>query len=212
MGDANPYRLHTCYHCLNTGLMKILHREIYQEYEYWDDIGDDCTPGDEYTWLLLSCPVCGKLTLFETVDNSYGCTTSSNVIYPICSINCTGVPDNIRTAFESALKVALRRVLEAICKDKNAKGKTLEEMIKDMISSGTLPPMFDDACWIIRQLGNSAAHADKKTFSSYQVDQTIEFIQSIINYLYSLPRNIKMLRTKIEEEKNTTGENDNANP
>ena len=149
MGDANPYRLHTCYHCLNTGLMKILHREIYQEYEYWDDIGDDCTPGDEYTWLLLSCPVCGKLTLFETVDNSYGCTTSSNVIYPICSINCTGVPDNIRTAFESALKVkkidlaicslALRRVLEAICKDKNAKGKTLEEMIKDMISSGTLP-------------------------------------------------------------------------
>ena len=85
-------------------------------------------------------------------------------------------------------------------------------MIKDMISSGTLPPMFDDACWIIRQLGNSAAHADKKTFSSYQVDQTIEFIQSIINYLYSLPRNIKMLRTKIEEEKNTTGENDNANP
>ena len=34
----------------------------------------------------------------------------------------------------------------------------------------------------------------------------------IINYLYSLPRNIKMLRTKIEEEKNTTGENDNANP
>ena len=222
MGDANPYRLHTCYHCLNTGLMKILHREIYQEYEYWDDIGDDCTPGDEYTWLLLSCPVCGKLTLFETVDNSYGCTTSSNVIYPICSINCTVVPDNIRTAFESALKVkkidlaicslALRRVLEAICKDKNAKGKTLEEMIKDMISSGTLPPMFDDACWIIRQLGNSAAHADKKTFSSYQVDQTIEFIQSIINYLYSLPRNIKMLRTKIEEEKNTTGENDNANP
>ena len=138
MGDANPYRLHTCYHCLNTGLMKILHREIYQEYEYWDDIGDDCTPGDEYTWLLLSCPVCGKLTLFETVDNSYGCTTSSNVIYPICSINCTGVPDNIRTAFESALKVkkidlaicslALRRVLEAICKDKNAKGKTLEEI------------------------------------------------------------------------------------
>ena len=38
MGDANPYRLHTCYHCLNTGLMKILHREIYQEYEYWDDM------------------------------------------------------------------------------------------------------------------------------------------------------------------------------
>ena len=116
-----------------------------------------------------------------------------------------------KTAFESALKVknidtaicalALRRVLEAICKDKGAEGNSLEKMIANMIDREILPGMFDDACWIIRQLGNSAAHADKKVFSMHQVDQTIEFVQNIINYLYTLPVKMKRLRDAIEAEK-----------
>ena len=137
--------------------------------------------------------------------------TESKTLYPQSAIDTTGVPENIKTAFESALKVknidtaicalALRRVLEAICKDKGAEGKDLEKMIVNMIERSILPAMFDDACWIIRQLGNSAAHADKKVFSMHQVDQTIEFVQNIINYLYTLPVKMQKLRSAIVAEK-----------
>lgn len=147
--------------------------------------------------------------------------TEPKTLYPQSEIDMTGVPENIKTAFESALKVknidtaicamALRRVLEAICKDKGAEGKDLEKMIANMIEHGILPAMFDDACWIIRQLGNSAAHADKKVFSLHQVDQTIEFVQNIINYLYTLPVKMQKLRSDIEaEKKQKQGGNDNA--
>ena len=103
---------------------------------------------------------------------------------------------NIKDAFESALKVknidlkicslALRRVLECICKERDAKGKKLEQMIEDMIDRGILPKMFNDACWIIRQLGNSAAHDEKSKFTIREVDSTVSFMQDIINYLYIL--------------------------
>ena len=80
-------------------------------------------------------------------------------------------------------------------------------MITDMINRGILPQMFDDACWIVRQLGNSAAHGDSAKFTVHQVDQTIDFMQNIINYLYSLPVKMRKMRSKIESEKQKKGEN-----
>ena len=105
---------------------------------------------------------------------------------------------NIDTAICS---LSLRRVLEAICKDKGVTSGTLEEKIQVMIDRKILPEMFNDACWIVRQLGNSAAHGDDRFFSVYQVDQTIDFMKNILNYLYSLPIKMKNLRESIEEEK-----------
>ena len=104
----------------------------------------------------------------------------------------------------------MRRVLEAICKEKDANGKTLELMIADMIDRGILPQMFDDACWIVRQLGNSAAHGDNAKFTVHQVDQTIDFMQNILNYLYSLPVKMQKMRSAIEVEKQGNGENKNG--
>ena len=73
-------------------------------------------------------------------------------------------------------------------------------MIDNMIEREILPQMFDDACWIVRQLGNSAAHGDNVQFTVHQVDQTIEFVQNIINYLYTMPIKMKKMRAKIENE------------
>ena len=74
-------------------------------------------------------------------------------------------------------------------------------MIDDLIEKNILSPAFADACWIIRQMGNSAAHADKTTIYAYQVDQVIEYVSTIINYLYSMPFRVSKLKKKVEEEK-----------
>ena len=215
MADKD-YKLQTCYHCGNKGLMPIehMHSHDYGGPEF-DSVGN-CVGREleeQFKWYLLSCPVCHKVTLREEYTNECfrDYDTTIETLYPKTTIDYTGVPENIKTAFESALKVknidlaicslALRRVLEAICKEKGANGKTLELMISDMINRGILPQMFDDACWIVRQLGNSAAHADSAKFTVYQVDQTIDFMQNIISYLYSLPIKMQKMRSTVEAEK-----------
>lgn len=216
------YKLQTCYHCGNQGLMHIEHLHLYNYGGLEFDNDGNCVGREleeQFQWYLLSCPVCHKVTLREEYTNECfrDYNTMIETLYPKSTIDYTGVPENIKTAFESALKVknidpaicslALRRVLETICKEKGANGKTLELMISDMIDRGILPQMFDDACWIVRQLGNSAAHGDSAKFTVYQVDQTIDFMQNIINYLYSLPVKMQNIRSKIEAEKQQKGEN-----
>ena len=216
MYNPNLFKLQTCYHCGNRGLMPIVckHEHDYGGPEF-DEIGNviNYDLEEHFEWFMLSCPACNKVTLYEEYsdETTRDFFTHSEVLYPQSSIDYTGVPQKIKTAFESALKVknidtavcalSLRRVLEAICKDKGATGKNLEQMISNMIERQLLPQMFDDACWIVRQLGNSAAHADNKHFSIYQVDQTIMFMQNIINYLYTLPIKMQQLRTTIQSEK-----------
>lgn len=216
MYDKTKFRLLTCYHCGNRGLMPIefVHEQNFGGYVY-DTQGKavDRELEETFLWHLVSCPVCGFVTLMEEYNNE--CMQENDVetsiLYPQCTINYTGVPETVKEAFESALKVknidkeicalSLRRVLEAICKDKGATGKDLNSMVQDMIARKILPEMFNDACWIIRQLGNSAAHADNIHFPKRQVDETMGFVQSIINYLYILPVKMKKMRRDIETDK-----------
>lgn len=205
------YKLLTCYHCGNRGLLKIenMHTKTFGG-PIFSETGEviDYDPCEKYNWFTLSCPVCDKVTLFEECfDELYSETFNKN-LYPEVDITFNGVPESVKSAFESALKVknidsaiclfSLRRVLEAICKEKNASGNNLYEMVQDIITKQVLPEMFDDACWIIRELGNSAAHCDDKTFYKSQVEQTINFVETIIDYLYVLPAKMKNMRTIIE--------------
>lgn len=211
MSNDKDYKILTCYHCGNKGMLKIenLYNKTYGG-PIFDEIGEvvDYDPLEKYRWFTLSCPVCSKITLYEECDDELYRETFNKNLYPSIDITLKGVPESVKTAFESALKVknidsaicllSLRRVLEAICKEKNASGKNLYEMVEDMISKQVLPEMFEDACWIIRELGNSAAHGDVTTFYKSQVEQTIKFVETIINYLYVLPEKMKNMRDAIQ--------------
>ena len=91
-----------------------------------------------------------------------------------------------------------------ICKEKGAKGNTLEKKIDDLIEKKVLPPMIGEACWIIRQMGNDAAHADKVDVFGVEVDQVIGYVGTIIDYLYSMPYRVNKMKKKIEGRKKAT--------
>lgn len=57
--------------------------------------------------------------------------------------------------------------------------------------------MFEDACWIIRKLGNEAAHGDNVHYFEYEVEQVITYVSEIINYLYCLPALTASMRQNI---------------
>jgi len=63
--------------------------------------------------------------------------------------------------------------------------------------------MIEDACWIIRQMGNDAAHADKFRVYTYDIEQVIGYVATIIDYPYSLPYRVEKMKKKIEERKAT---------
>lgn len=221
MEKKDNYLLQQCYHCGNQGLMEIVgkHQHTYGGpifNKYGEEIDIDMQ--EYFDWILLSCPVCKKVSLEQKYSNEFEYNPNTktyveyvDLLYPECNVNYLGVPEEIKSALEAALKVknidisicllSLRRVLEAICKEQGAEGKNLDSMIKNMLDKGILPEVMNDACWIIRQLGNDAAHAGKIRVYKSDVEQTIDFLKTIIQYLYTLPVQMDRLKVKIEKRR-----------
>lgn len=215
------YELYTCFHCGNTGMMKMIskHEERFGGPildQYGICVGNDFQ--ESMTWELFSCCVCKMVTLVRKYDDECYINPHTeerfediDILYPECSFNGKGVPKEIKTAFESVLKIkqidtniclmSIRRTLEAICLDQGAKGKNLESMVKDLVKQNTLPINMDMACWIIRKLGNSAAHLDSISIYTHHLEKVIDFTKNIINYLYTMPLEMDELKKYIENQK-----------
>lgn len=226
----------TCYHCGNTGVLTYLSQfsvddPLLARKQYGKKVGSSC---GTMKWYFYKCPVCEKPVLANQYiddDSKDFCIQEIEVIYPTPGIVKEGIPPRIFHAYEAAVKtrgidnaiclLSLRRALEMVCKDKNAEGKNLESKIDDLIEKKVLPEMMRDACWIVRQCGNEAAHGDDVEFSKREVDEAIEYVGSIIKYLYSTPVKVADLRRRIEkrqvkqkerqqEQNNVDGEENNG--
>lgn len=207
--------VHTCFHCGNTGILNYIGQTRWNDEDIiFSSNGDVIHKAvmEHEDWYLFECPVCHRPVVIrqDTIDfaeYSYEPVSA----FPSYLISTDGIPEEIHSAFEAAIRtkgidsaiclLSLRRVLEMICKEKGAIGRDLEDKIENLISTGILSSSFSDACWVIRQLGNSAAHADKERIYTYQVEQTIEFVSTIINYLYSMPVRVAKMKSEIEKKK-----------
>ena len=203
-------KVHTCLHCGNTGMLKYIGKTRWEDKSIEYDVEGEAIEYliEHQDYFVFECPVCNKpVIISEYVIDVANSWAEIKTEYPEVLASSEGVPKQIYTTFESAVKtkgidnaiclLSLRRVLEMICKDKGAKGRTLEKKIEYLIQNNSLPPMIEDACWIIRQLGNDAAHADDSTVSSYDIEQVIGFVSTIIDYLYSLPLRVSNMKNRI---------------
>lgn len=213
----------TCYHCGNKTSMKEVanydyheHEEIY-DYELNLNIPINVIHySDNYS--LYLCPVCSKVTLEMIHSNSAEVDYSSGsplktelLLYPFNKVQDIYVPKAVSGAFEAALKVrqidgaicaiAIRRTLEMMCKDKGEQGKNLYEMLQNLSTKGTLPPILAEMASVLRELGNAAAHADEVEFNNDMVPSMIEFTQIILDYVYNLPNRIQQIQCSISKKK-----------
>lgn len=208
--DEN-YILETCRRCGNKGLLKIVgsHGQSFIEYKGYQPIFRE-----ELNWTMLECPVCNSVSLHKSYTNDSmlnpiddSIEYDGHIEYPEVKYSFPNVPKGIVKSYEAAVKtskidlkvslIAIRAVLEKICVERGTKKKTLETMLRDMVSKNILPETLDKCGYLIRKLGNSGAHGDD-SFDILQsdVDALIDFIETIMYYIYELPVKIRNLNDK----------------
>lgn len=206
--DDKKYLLQTCKHCGNKGLLKIV-ADYKQHFKEMD--GTDVIFTADTYWLLLECPVCKGILLYksytdDTMVTPYGYESDVSMEYPGNKYDYKHVPESILKSYQAAVKtskvdlnvclIAIRAVLEKICKERGSEKKNLEAMLKEMVNKNILPETLDQCSFLIRKLGNSGAHGDDIGMSQSDVLELIDFIETILYYIHELPIKIANVNDK----------------
>ncbi len=166
----------------------------------------------DYNWVVLECPVCNSVSLYQRYTSDYMMDSNGNevyeekIVYPSARI-FKNVPKDILKSYEAAVKsskvdysislIAIRAVLEKICKERGTNRKNLEAMLKQMVEKHILPETLDKCGFVIRKMGNSGAHGDDDLIlTSRDIAELIDFIETIMYYIYELPVKVDALNQK----------------
>ena len=181
-------------------------------YSINEDIMLYSTDGDgmpfDLTLLLLKCPTCNKHSLRTNINiEDDEAVINSHVEYPNKIVLPTEIPKEIRTAYlqaervkhisPNAYAVLMRRILESICVDKKAEGKTLYDQLKFLGTKNVIPPILGDASDILRKIGNIGAHAGEEVNGDL-VSSIDSFFNILMDYLYIIPSKINEIKKKLK--------------
>lgn len=191
-----------CGHCLNTTPMEIgakfdhiIQTQYIKEQDYeWELFG---------CYELLICPACKKASLryyvwdesMERGDETY------TLLFPIETKMPIGLPENIKNAYNAAISVRnidvnayavlIGRVLEMVCKDRKAKGRSLNDQLKDLSLKGEIPIKLVGIASGLRQLRNIGAHATLGELTIKEAPILDDLSKAILEYVYSAPYLLK---------------------
>ena len=207
----DQYILTTCKDCGNKGLLK---KVAKYDQSLLDYVEEEPFAKIEYNWRLLECPVCKSISLYQRFGADYMVDDKGNeyfeekTVYPQDRI-FPNVPKDILKSYDAAVRtakvdlsvslIAIRAVLEKICKERGSNRKNLAAMLKQMVDRQILPETLDKCGFIIRKMGNNGAHGDDDSMlTSRDIAELIDFIETIMYYIYELPVKVEKLNQKYE--------------
>jgi hypothetical protein len=97
-----------------------------------------------------------------------------------------------------------RTALQAALRDTGVEGNNLKEEIKNLASTGVLPPLMREWSYEVRLLGNDATHPDGGSEGAAAADarDVVEFLDYLLQYLYDLPKAIADYRERRRQANN----------
>lgn len=161
---------------------------------------------------LLACVNCEKVTLessswHEQMDHSSECDWET--VHPSKRQPILGLPEAIekefneaeavRTASPNAYALLTRRVLEAVCEDRQADGKTLHAGLVDLAQRGEIPEKLAEVAQSLRQLGNVGAHYKAGSLTVEDLPSLEALCRAVLEYVYAAPRLVTQAESLIEE-------------
>lgn len=81
-----------------------------------------------------------------------------------------------------------------MCKEKLAEGKTLAAKLRNLQQKNVLPDRVGEIAQLLKDHGNTAAHADDIEFDEKRIDLLIHFTQVILNYVYTIPGQLNEIK------------------
>jgi hypothetical protein len=186
-----------CGHCGNRAPQAIVAQ--HADYTQHEQQGVEWNESKHYE--LLQCPACSGVTLRTFfwhdgyMDEAEGPTY--DVLYPSERPKPRGLPGSVAADYEAAQRVKhlspnaygvlLGRVLELVCVDRNAKGRSLHEKLKDLATKGEIPAKLVDVAQSLKDLRNVGAHAALGDLTPGEVPILEDLTRAILEYVYSAP-------------------------
>lgn len=202
MTEKNEIIWNPCPRCMKSTMHDIM-------CQHHDDGGDDyhC----DIAYLVVKCRGCGKSSfryVFSDYENSFpvgdeewdidrAIETYPKFINGHSDLDGLHfVPEIVSTVYEESLTairegaavlagLGLRGTVEAICNDREIKGKNLEVRIARLASQGLISQKDAERLHAIRFLGNDAAHDIKKP-NHRQIEIALRIIDHLIATVYIL--------------------------
>jgi Domain of unknown function (DUF4145) len=176
---------------------------------------------------ILQCPACNGVT-FQRVHfhDHFPEERQPVVLYPTEAKKVDGLPPEIERAYAAALAVKgieahafavlVRRLLEMICLDKGAQGRTLFEQLTFLVQRGVIPQQLIDIANELRNFGNIGAHAGGVQLSENEVPVIDALCRAILEYVYGAPNLVALAQQTLDKVKasagTATGEEQPRNP
>jgi hypothetical protein len=169
--------------------------------------------GDIYR--VLKCPNCKKVNISsyswrDSIDE--GDEVAESILYPQYREFPVGLPDDILSSLISAEKVKLidsqsyalmlGRILELVCHNKGAKGKTFYEMLEDLAARNEIPEKLIKVANGLRNFRNIGAHAGSAALSPSELPIVRALLDAILAYLYSAQHLADLAESKLSKIKN----------
>jgi hypothetical protein len=200
-----------CPHCGNRAPQRLIHRQRYYERSWYVTSGEESR--DLWSTFVAVCETCGKVLLYDNLGDVLDDAEfeKAELEYPKSGGLSMDVPETIRKVYEEAVRtkeiapnafaVQVRRALEALCEDRDAKGHSLAEKLKDLSSRGEIPPVLAEMTDVLRIIGNIGAHGISESVHPLQASAIDEFFKAVIEYVYVAPAKLRAFKEGMESSK-----------
>jgi len=171
----------------------------------------------DVVWGLHRCPQCKEPTLETYVwsdDFSDPETVDSKVVYP-GAWDDSVLPPLVRKHREAARRVkgldpsfyalGIRRMLEAMCLEENAEGKSLYEQLQFLANEGRLPQTLVDVTTQLRKLGNIGAHVSDVEVLETDVPLIHDLAEAMLEFLYRAPAMVAAVEAELARRARGSG-------
>lgn len=198
-----------CNHCSNVCPMEIVsqYNQVKTHHDERHNIEWDA--GTIYEILL--CPACDGILLERYYYHSgvHPEGTEPVVLWPVQESEILGLPDKVRKAYEAAKKVKavdtnafgvlLRRLLEIVCNEQKASGRTLDKKIEDLVKRGDLPEKLASLASSLRRMGNIAAHDSDVELSEQEAPCLDALSRAVLEYVYHAPALLREVDSRLSK-------------
>jgi len=149
-------------------------------------------------------PDCKQFLFVEYMDGKVAFTYPPETI----DFDATGIPNRVLATLEEAIAchstecyiaagIMVRKTLEELCEDRQAKGSNLRARIASLESIALMPRELFVGLDDLRLLGNDAAHVEARSYyqvGKEEVEISLEFTKEVLKAVYQYKDLLNRLR------------------